>query len=175
MPSLPSWYQRLDSIIAALEQIQAPFLDRSAVEKLLDVKRRQAQAFLRGVDGFQIGRALLVERTSLLRHLHSIRDGEDWQRERRRRQRVGAAVDEALRWQKARQIKMPSGVRAYPGLPDGVTLYANEMRVQFTSYEELLRRFYSILQTIVSDEEGFRMTVEMGRNPFVGVTIKEEG
>ena len=74
MPAQPSWHVRVPEILAALSVPESPpFLDRPAFERLFQVRRRQAIRLLTLCDGYQVGRAFLAGRESVISFLESVK------------------------------------------------------------------------------------------------------
>lgn len=68
MPAQPTWFRRLDEIVAALEAQPEPWVDRAALEALLEVGPRRAQQILAPC----VTRKMGGERASRPGHTHHI-------------------------------------------------------------------------------------------------------
>ena len=163
MPAKPQWFLRVPQIIEALESIVTPVVDRASVEHLFRVGRRRAIQLLHRFGGYQAGKTFLVDRNELIGQLEAIRDGETFSREAKRRQRVLHELEEASRLQKARAVKLRVAreeVEKLRGLPEGVTVEAGQLVVEFEGVEELLRRLYELSQSAGRDFYAFEKAVE---------------
>ena len=101
--------------------------------------------------GYQAGRTFLIAREDLLRQLEAVRDGDNYQWESRRRERL----DKAL--QKRIVIPVTSTVkdRDLLNLPPGVELERRRLEIRFESTEELLRQLFEFSQAISDDYASF--------------------
>lgn len=129
----------------------APVVDRAGLETLLHVSRRAAIRLMHRFGGYQAGRTFLIAREDLARQLEAIRDGDNYQWESRRRERLDRAL------QKRIVIQVTSGVkdRTLLNLPSGVELERRKLEIRFESTEELLRRLFEFSQAISGDYESF--------------------
>ena len=93
MPAQNQWLTRLPDIVAAIEQVKVPVIDRTGIENLFGLRRRRAIELMHRLGGFESGGAFLVERARLLSELRSVMDGEDYVREAHRRERLRDAVE----------------------------------------------------------------------------------
>ena len=158
MPAKPRWLLRIPQILAQLEQWPAPWLDRSALESLFDLKRRRSIELLHAFGGFQAGRTFLVDRDRVLERLRRIQQGDPFQWERRRRQRLSEGLNHARRYAQARQVLIPASP-APPSWPDGVQLRAGEMTISFQDVSDLLAKLYGLAQAAACDFEAFQTAV----------------
>lgn len=55
MPANPAWLLKIPQIIAMLESIDVPVVDRAMVERLFGLQRRQAIELLHRLGGYQAG------------------------------------------------------------------------------------------------------------------------
>src|SRR3954447_17675748 len=160
MPAQPSWFPRLSQILAELRALDTvPFLDRQAFERLFRVKDRRARVLMSRCPGVRIGNAWAVERQQVIAWLEGLQQGEEFQWERQRRQRVAAVYEQAKREHTARQIQIPVNRRknstGLTSLPPGVMLAKRELRVQFSGLEDFLAKLYTLSQAVQNDFEAF--------------------
>ena len=80
-----------------------PFLTRAAVEKLFGLKRRQAIELMHSVEGYQIGKTLVVDRARLAAWLRRASLGEQVWWEQVRHTRVEEALEEVRQEREARK------------------------------------------------------------------------
>jgi hypothetical protein len=160
MPAQPAWFVQLPRIIQELAALSVPVVDRSIVEQIFGVKRWRAVQLLRQFGGWQSGRTFLVERHSLLRQLASLRAGADFERERRRRERLAGELEKLRRHAAAARVAIPVAPEVFSqrisDLPQGVHLEPGRLTVEFSRPEQLLERLFSLAQAIANDFERFQ-------------------
>jgi hypothetical protein len=159
MPAESEWLVHLPEIMYLLGQLPVPVLDRAAIETLFGVKRRRAIQLLAQFGGYQAGKTFLVNRDSLLRQLEKIRDGDRFQREAARRERLAGSLA-SLRKQAAAsrvQIPLPESARqaVLETLPAGIDLKRNRLEVEFEGAEDLLAKLFHLAQAISNDWDRF--------------------
>src|SRR3954469_24707256 len=94
MPAKPGWYAKLDQIVAELEALPGPSVDRSTLGFLPGVGPRRTQQIMEGCVTERVGTSSLADRNLLCRHLRQLALGEAGFHEQRRRRRVAAAIEE---------------------------------------------------------------------------------
>jgi len=134
----------------------APVVDRAGLEILLHVSRRAAIRLMHRFGGYQAGRTFLIAREDLLRQLEAIRDGDTYQWESRRRERL----DQALQKRIVIQVTSKVGDRKLANLPSGVRLERRRLEIRFGSMEELLRQLFEFSQVISNDYDSFCSWIE---------------
>src|ERR1017187_3669423 len=164
MPTQPQWLLRLPEIIAELEQLELPIVDRAIFEKVFGVGRRRAIQLMHQFEGHQVGRTFIIERMVLLARLRARRSGENFGYEQKRRLRV---VEELARMRKLApgrkvRIAVQPEVRdhRFADLPTGIHLEPGELRVEFSGTEDLLRRLFELSQSILNDYRRFEEIIE---------------
>lgn len=164
MPAKPQWFLRIPGILAQLSTLEAPILDRAAVERLFGLKRRQAVNLLNRFGGYQAGKALLIDRAQIIVCLKQICETGDFVYEERRRCRVGEALDRAAAYHAAAriQIRVDRQVlrRKIADLSEGIELQPGLLLVRFAGSEELLRKMYELSQAVSNDFERFCSVVD---------------
>jgi hypothetical protein len=134
MPAKTLWLLQIPEILALLETFDVPVVDRAIIERLFGVRRRQAIELLHRFGGYQTGRTFLIDRRLLIEHLRRLADGEELQRESRRRERLGQTLDHLRRQQTAAHVKIPVPPdvlsRKVAGLSPGVALEAGHSPVR---------------------------------------------
>jgi hypothetical protein len=160
VPAKPSWFLQLPRILEELESIPAAVIDRESVESLFRVKRRRAQQLMAAFGGFLAGRTFLVERRQLMDALDAWRGGEAFDREERRKARLAEQVEEARRSIAARKVRIPLAPKPRNELPEGVELGNGQLRITFSSAEELLTRLFALSQAIAEDFPRFEAAVQ---------------
>lgn len=154
MPRQREWYQRVPEALKLLRALPCPVVDRSTLESLLGLKRRQAIRMMVHFGGYQSGRAYLVDRQDLIQQLEIIRQGEDYSHDKRRRQRVAEmATKLAAEWGARQTIISPprQPVKGYADLPETITLEAERLEIRYRSQEDLLTQLLALVQAISRD------------------------
>ena len=167
MPPQAEWLHRVPDILAVLEQVAVPVVDRAAVEKLFGLKRRRAIVLMHKFGGYQAGRTFLIDRLRLLEALAALQGGGDFQFEQRRRERLEKVFDESREYLRTRQIAipMPPSRRCFSldHLDAGVCLVPGVLSIEFQEPIELLQKLYALSQAIGHDFELFEDMVKLPR------------
>jgi hypothetical protein len=148
-----------------LRALSAPVVDRSTVERLVDLSPRQALRVLSAApSAYSAGKSLLIGRQDLIAYLERIHAGEDVQRETRRRERVRQKLESTRRELAARRIRIADSadleVRRLRDLPAGVQLTAGRLEIEFTGAADLLRQLTELSRAIMNDYAAFERVVE---------------
>ena len=153
MPHKPEWYLQVPEALAMLRKFPAPVVDRAGLETLLGVSRREAVRLMHRFGGYQAGRTFLVGRDELSRQLETIRDGDAYQGESRRRERL----DQTLRRMRrvVIQVTDEGKDRNLMNLPLGVDLERNKLEIRFESAEDLLSKLFEFSRVISDDYDSF--------------------
>ena len=107
MPAQPSWHLRVPDILAALRGPAAPpFLDRSAIETLFHLRRRQAIRMMHFCGGYQVGKTFLVDREGLIDLVERVDHTGGVELARQRKQRISAALNEVANHAVARSTQI---------------------------------------------------------------------
>jgi hypothetical protein len=160
MPAKAPWLLHIPAIIAMLETFDVPVVDRAVIEHLFGLRRRRAIELLHRFGGYQTGCTLLADRQKLILDLRNMVEGEEYQRETRRKERLGDAVDSLRRHQAAARVKIPVAPdvvsRKMAGLSRDVALGAGHLHIAFQGVEDLLAKLYELSQAAANDFECFR-------------------
>jgi hypothetical protein len=147
-----------------LETFDVPVVDRAVIEHLFGLRRRRAIDLLHRFGGYQAGRTFLVDRRVLIEHLRRLAEGEDFEMENRRKERLGHAVDRLRRDQAAARVRIPVEPdvrnRNIAGLSAGVILEAGHLHIEFSGTEDLLSKLYELSQAAGNDFDRFRAAAE---------------
>jgi len=170
MPNRPSWIDRLPEITHALEAPNAPpFLDRTAIEQLFRLRRRQSIHLLRRLGGYLVGKTFLLDRAAVLAFLHDpiyLRAAAD---EAGRFRRVGELLAQAREQRHLRRIPIPATRRMFhvdfAGLPDGIDFAPGELRIRFDRPQQLLQRLFALSQALANDYETFESAWQAANRP----------
>ncbi len=160
MPDKPTWYGRLDQIIAELDNLPWPWIDRETLQSLLRVGPRRAQQILRPCVTSQIGANGVASREELIAHLKRLAAGDEAHYERRRRQRLAqvlAGLRQAALTQPKLLVEAPTDVlhQEFANLPAGVSISAGAISITFNSPSEALQRLLALAMAIGNDFNEF--------------------
>lgn len=154
MPRKVEWFLRLPSAMDALRAMDAPVVDRAAVERLFHVSPRQALRILRRLGAFSAGRGLMLDRVELIGKLERLDQG-DFGAERRRWDRLEDHLTAVQRELAARRVPIAASRetlgRRFADLPPGIHLAPGRLVVEFTGAEELLARLFELAHAISND------------------------
>jgi hypothetical protein len=164
MPAKALWLLQIPEIVALLDTFDVPVVDRAIIERLFGLRRRQAIELLHRFGGYQAGRTFLLDRRLLIEHLRRLADGEEFQQESQRKERLDQAVDQLRRHQAAARVKISvqSDVfsRKLTDLPPGVALRAGHLHIAFSGTEDLLGKLFELSQAASNDFDRFRAAAE---------------
>ena len=156
------WLGHLDQILAELASLPHPWIDRTIVERLLQVGRRRAQQILAPCVSWQIGSSGLADRELFLAHLQKLAAGEVAHYERARRQRLALTLD-SLRsaWQARVTVQAPTAIvhQDLADLPPGISLAPGQITIQFETTQEALEKLLALAMAIGNDFERFEGAV----------------
>ncbi len=167
MPAKPAWYGKLDEVIAQLEVLPRPFVDRATIEFLLGVGRRRAQQIMAPCITDRVGANGLADTRLLIERLRRLAEGDDGYYERRRRQKLAVVLAE-LQEQAIRQprllVEAPVEVAAqeFENLPAGVRLSPGQITIAFAEPKEALEKLLALAMAISNDFQGFERQVLPG-------------
>ena len=111
MPAKALWLLQIPEIVSLLETFDVPVVDRAIIERLFGLRRRRAIELLHRFGGYQAGRTFLIDRRLLIEHLRRLADGEEFQRESQRKERLDHTVDQLRRHQTAARVKISVAAR----------------------------------------------------------------
>lgn len=158
MPDKPTWYGRLEEVIAELSELPWPWVDRQTLQALLRVGPRRAQQILRPCEVRRIGANMVAAREELIEHLKLLASGDVAHYERRRRQKLAQALAQPKVF-----VEAPVTVldQDFAGLPDGVSLAPGTISVTFTSPKEALEKLLALAMAIGNHFDEFERRVGM--------------
>ena len=164
MPITGQWFQKVPEIIHELEVLTAPVVDRSIIEKLFSVKRRQAIDLCHRFGGFQAGRTFLVDRVHLIAKLKWLQNSSEFTFEQQRQGRLRDMVQEARRLRAGAEVRLPVRPNALNcrviDLPPGIHMEAGRLTVDFEKPEELLGKLFELAKAAQNDYESFCIVTE---------------
>jgi hypothetical protein len=164
MPAKAQWLLQIPEIVSLLETFNVPVVDRAIIERLFGLRRRRAIELLHRFGGFEAGRTFLVDRHLLIEHLRHLADGEEFQGESRRRERLDHTVEQLRRSQVAARVKISVQPdvfsRKFADVSPGVALEAGHLHIAFSGTEDLLTKLFELSQAASNDFDGFRAAAE---------------
>lgn len=164
MPAKALWLLQIPEIASQLETFDVPVVDRSIIERLFGLRRRRAIELLHRFDGYQAGRTFLIDRRLLIEHLRRLAEGEEFQAESQRKERLSEAVGQLHRYRMASRVKIPVRTDALgevdTGLADGIGLEPGHLHISFHGTEDLLSKLYALSQAAAKDFDRFRAAAE---------------
>jgi hypothetical protein len=160
LPDKPTWYGRLDQVLAELDNLPWPWVDRETLQVLLQIGPRRAQQILRPCVTRQVGANGVADRDALIAHLKRLAAGDDAHYERRRRQKLAQVLDglrQAALAQPKVLVEAPTAVlnEQFASLPDGVTVSPGAISITFSSPNEALQRLLALAMAIGNDFHEF--------------------
>jgi hypothetical protein len=165
LPVRPVWFHRLDEILSELRYLEASHLDRQAVEKLFQVRERRARQLMACLPCLRIGNAIAVERTALLRWLEEVAVGDPFRRELSRRARIADALDLLREQAAAQRVRIPASRdarnRTFRNLAPGIQLRLGELRIEFSSAQDLAAKLFELSQAMANDWQGLVRRLEV--------------
>lgn len=165
MPAKAMWLTHLPEIIAMLEAFDVPVVDRAIIERLFGLRRRRAIQLLDSFGGYRAGRTFLVDRRVLIDHLRRLAEGEEFQFESRRKERLDQAVDQPRRQRVAKSVRIPVQTdvlgQKVAGLSEEIALQPGHLHIQFSSTVDLLTKLYQLSQAASNDFSLFRAATEL--------------
>jgi hypothetical protein len=170
MPSQPAWYGQLDHIVAELEALPGPAVNRSTLEFLLGVGPRRAQQIMAACVTERVGTSSLADRDLLCAYLRQLAAGNSGFYEQQRRRRVARAIEQMRQaWltQPKLLVEAPVAVvnQRWEDLPPGVHLEPGCITVRFENCQQALEKLLALAMAIGSDMLRFEEQVGISR-PF---------
>jgi hypothetical protein len=160
VPRKPVWYSDLGAIIAELQSLPRPFVDRATIEILFGVGPRRAQQILAPCITDHVGANGLADREALIGHLRRLAQGEKVFYERTRRRKVSELLDELRKERLERpQLLVEAPVRVInqelDNLPAGVTIEAGRITVDFVEPRQALEKLLALAMAIGNNYSRF--------------------
>lgn len=139
MPTNPRWLLRLPEIIRKLRDLKEPWIDRSAVESIFQIRRRHAIELMHRFGSYRTGRRFVLDRAILIKALEELQ-GEP-------HVRWGQYLGGHCTGADHNNIGSEQECGSQPGnsaLPDGVRFLAGQVVIDFISREELRARLSAL-------------------------------
>lgn len=167
MPVISQWVLKIPEIIGELQVLTAPVVDRAVIEKLFEVKRRQAIDLCHRFGGFQAGRTFLVDRLQLIAELERMHHDPGFEYEQRRQERLRDVVQGARQLSAGAHVMLPVRPdalnRRMGDLPAGIHIEPGRLMVDFDKPEELLGKLFELAKAAQNDYESFCAAAEKAR------------
>ena len=169
MPDKPIWFGRLDQVIAELEALPHPWIDRASVERLLGVGRRRAQQILQPCVTQRIGASGVADRENLIARLRDLARGESAYYERRRRRQLAESLEKIRQaWLERPRVMVeaPESIvkQEFDDLPPGVHLGPGAITVEFGTVREGLEKLLALAMAIGNDFARFERVTQPGED-----------
>ena len=169
MPDLPAWIDRIDKIAESVTASGSPVFDRAAIEELFGVRRRRAILLMHRMRGYKAGKAMLVDRQALLNFLRDPLRQVFAGLEARRFSSVVETLGDAREALRLPRIPVPPPTRVQKlmmdGLPEGINLKADELRICFDHPQQLLERLLALSQALANDYDNFERAWTKANQP----------
>jgi hypothetical protein len=160
MPAKPAWFGKLDNIIAALEALPRPWVERATLEFLLGIGPRRAQQIMSACVTERVGTSSLADRKLLIDHLRSLAQGDPAYYERRRRRKLASAIEDLRQaWLEQPKVLVEAPVsvvdQQFDDLPEGIELSPGCITVRFDEPRQALEKMLALAMAIGKDLERF--------------------
>lgn len=155
MPDHPRWLDRVPEILRQLQTDSTPpILDRTAIERLFGIRRRQAITLLHRFSGYKLGRTFVVHRDSVVQYLTEVaKTGEIAAMEEQQRT-VAEFLGEARQGLLLPCIPIPRTKLSeitFAGLPPGIHLIPGQLTIEFSGAQNLLEKLFVLSQALAND------------------------
>lgn len=160
MPAKPRWYGKIDQIIAELEALPCPWVDRGTLQFLFGIGPRRAQQLMADCATERIGTSSLADRELLIAHLRRLAAGDAGHYEGQRRRKLAAQVEQ---WRRERiqhpqvLVEAPAAIvnQGLQDLPEGIRLEPGCITVRFTDAHQALEKLLALAMAIGNDPDRF--------------------
>jgi hypothetical protein len=159
MPAQPTWFHRLEKILAELRGLGTDYLDRQTVERIFGVRERRARQLITGLPCIQVGNAVAVSRSALIERLETTKVGDRFQWEIVRRTRVAVSLEKLRNNFAARQVQVPVPAdardRLFDDLSPEIEFRPGELRIRFAGAKDLAAKLFELSQAMANDWSSF--------------------
>lgn len=164
MAAKKQWLLRVPEIRQDVADLDVAVVDRTVFERLFHVRWRRAIDLMHAFGAYQAGQSLLIDRTMLLKQLETIETGGEFAIEQGRKQRLVDSLEKVRKHRAAAAVRIPIEEplveRSVAGLPDGICLQTDSLRLDFHGAEDLLTKLYELARAVADDFETFKALVE---------------
>jgi len=150
-------------MVAQVRGLPSPVIDRSVIEQIFQVQRRQAHKILAEFGAHQLGsgrgRTLVLTRDELAARLEALVHTEEFERTRLRKQKLAAALLESRERLKHRRVEVrvdplqrSQGREAWPAT---LQLSPDRLQIDFTSPNHLAEQLALVAVALEDEWEKF--------------------
>jgi hypothetical protein len=158
-----TWLHRIPAIIASLEQIPFPVVDRSVVEELFQLQRRQAHNLMLRFKPCQLGRGrgrtLVLLREQLIAQLRTILLSDAFERMSGQKQKLADALAQEQQRLKHRRVEIrvdpQQRFRGREAWPATLQLSPGRLEIDFTSPNHLAEQLALVALALEDEWETF--------------------
>ena len=163
MPPQLTWLHRLPDMVAQVRGLPSPVIDRSVIEQIFQVQRRQAHKILAEFGAHQLGsgrgRTLVLTRDELAARLEALVHTEEFERTRLRKQKLATALLESRERLKHRRVEIPVDPRqrslGREAWPATLQLSPGRLEIDFTSPNHLAEQLALVALALEDEWETF--------------------
>ncbi len=163
MPPQLTWLHRLPDIVAQIKVLPFPVIDRSVVEQIFQVQRRQAHKLMAEFGAHQLGsgrgRTLVLTRDELGAQLEALVHTEEFERTRLRKQKVATVLVESRERLKHRRVEIRVDPRqrslGREAWPATLQLSPGRLEIDFTSPNHLAEQLALVALALEDEWETF--------------------
>jgi hypothetical protein len=163
LPPQLTWLHRLPDIVAQIKDVPSPVIDRSVIEQVFQVQRRQAHRLMAEFGAHQLGsgrgRTLVLTRDELVARLEAFVHTEEFQRTRLRKQKLATALLESRERLKHRRIEIRVDPRqrslGRDAWPATLQLSPGLLQIDFTSPNHLAEQLALVALALEDEWETF--------------------
>ena len=163
MPPQLTWLHRLPDIVAQIKGLPSPVIDRSVVEQIFQVQRRQAHKLMAEFGAHQLGsgrgRTLVLTRDELVAWLEALVHTEEFERTRLRKQKLATSLLESRERLKHRRVEVrvdprqrSQGREAWPAT---LQLSPGRLQIDFTTPNHLAEQLALVALALEDEWETF--------------------
>jgi hypothetical protein len=168
------WLHLEDAAAAAVERLDLEWVDRATLQEALGCSQTEAWRILKKLGAEPgPGGALVLARKVFAGRVRAYLEDPRVSFERRRRERLEAALDALNPRTRARLVKVVDEHRPaeaarllssrFDELPEGVELTPHSLHIEFQGREEFLERLGALIFALENDTERVLEFVEQGR------------
>ena len=160
MPARPKWLMKIPDAIRQLKEFDRDIITRGDVQRLFGVSKSMANTLmLRDFGAERTSHLLTVPRTKVLGALKKRTRGREFQREETRQEKLYTELQEARIASVRVKLPRESLSRKLQNLPDGVTVGASRITVDYTAPREAIQRLVGLAHALGNDYERFEALV----------------
>ena len=162
MPAPPRWLLAVPDAVRQLEKLDRDLLTRRDLERLFGVSRARAAQLMRTFGAEFAGSSRVLRRVEFLRQLRKLRGRAALRIETERRTRLVAELRPARLTGIRVAVPGESLEARLAGLPEGVTVEAGRVEVQFAGAKEAVVKLFALAQALTGDHKRFEEFVRKG-------------